>query len=290
MPRQWLSQARKKKSPVPPPEEWQKFPIAVLNQHWNRAPNPENLKTPGYGFQCLLLTDENCGHFIKKSAFQNHMRSEHSLNPENPPLGRPRTSKRKRNPTSMVSVARNRVATMGSFPARVWKQKRAKMTYLVRWALNNRVAGSSDLTDWVSKKSYELYMKWRRSTEFLSTLQSCAKNTIDWWEQEQPNIPLPVLRKKAQLPEDVGGYSTDDGIPEVDLERSDLQHCKVFFKLRKVHKKQPDNRIEMGTDAIEADGAIRKRICPSIDPNSESGEYSRLVHSLLTFRNPFAYV
>lgn len=88
MPRDFQRQPNKAHPPVPPQEEWLRFKKAMIGKHWKRVQNPLTLKTPGKGYQCLLLSDLSCSHFVKKSAFQKHMRSVHQLNPQDAPIGR----------------------------------------------------------------------------------------------------------------------------------------------------------------------------------------------------------
>ncbi|CAM6103778.1 unnamed protein product [Calypogeia fissa] len=98
----------KPKAPEPPSEvEIATFPMAIQKVHWNRHSNPPMLKTPKMRYLCLLMTNVECSHFTKKSSFVKHMITFHHMRPTDPPLGRPKTSTRTRNP-SVEAIAHNR--------------------------------------------------------------------------------------------------------------------------------------------------------------------------------------
>lgn len=87
---------------------------------------------------------------------------------------------------------------MGSFDGKVWKQKRQKLTWFLRWALNAR--GSMTPKHWVMEKATQRYHQWRKSEDFRAMLQSVKLNTEWFWQQECPDMDPEELNEKVSIP------------------------------------------------------------------------------------------
>lgn len=89
---------------------------------------------------------------------------------------------------------------MGSFDGRVWKQKRQRLTWLLRWAYNLKGSMPEErVSTWVVDKATQRYATWRDGEEFSRMLQSVKLNTERFWMQQCPDMKVEELHNKVSL-------------------------------------------------------------------------------------------
>jgi hypothetical protein len=86
---------------------------------------------------------------------------------------------------------------MGGFHGRVWKHKKIRLEYLLRWATNGKAAVVGDPNQWILNKATERYKQWRKGEDFQRTLESCAQNVKKWWQDKYPDIDQEDMAAKV---------------------------------------------------------------------------------------------